>query len=84
VPRRDSGGKRRWLDVVYEEARLVIEIDGAGHRDALEFWDDMDRDNDLKLSGYTVLRFPSYIVRYHPEQVAEKIRKAFHDVGLRI
>lgn len=85
VPRRDSNGKQRWLDVYYEEIRLVIEIDGAGHIDMLEYWDNMARDNDLKLAGgYVVLRFPSYIVRYYPEQVATAIRKAFHDAGIRV
>jgi len=84
VARRDAHGKRRWLDVFYEEARLIIEIDGAGHLDILEYWDDMDRDNDLKLAGYTVLWFPAYIVRYFPELVAAKIRQAFRDAGIRI
>ena len=82
VARRDSRGKRRWLDVFYEQARLVIEIDGAGHMDILEYWDNMDRDNDLKLAGYTVLRFPSYIVRYYPEMVAVKIRQVCRDADI--
>jgi hypothetical protein len=76
VERRDAGGRRRWLDVVYERSRLVIEIDGAAHADALEYWDDMNRDNDLKLAGYTVLRFPAFIIRYSPHLVAATIRRA--------
>jgi hypothetical protein len=84
VPRRDSQGKRRWLDVLYEDVHLAIEIDGAGHLDILRYWDDMNRDNELKLAGYTVLRFPAYIVRYYPELVAAKIRQAFLDAGIRI
>lgn len=74
--RRDSSGKRRWLDAVWETERVVVEIDGAGHLDMLQYWDDMDRDNQLKLSGYTVLRFSSFAVRYAPELVAEQIRAA--------
>ena len=84
MSRRDSHGKRRWLDVFYEEARLAIEIDGAGHLDILEYWDNMARDNDLKIAGYTVLRFPAYIVRYYPELVATKIREALRTAGIRI
>jgi hypothetical protein len=84
APRRDARGKRRWLDVFYEEARLAIEIDGAGHLDILEYWADMSRENELKLAGYTVLRFPAYIVRYYPEQVARAIRKAYANAGIRI
>lgn len=31
VPRLDGNGRRRWLDVYWERARLVVEIDGAAH-----------------------------------------------------
>lgn len=77
--RRDPSGKKRWLDAVWERERVVAEIDGAGHLDMLQYWDDMDRDNQLKLSGYTVLRFSSFAVRYCPGQVAEQIRAALRD-----
>jgi hypothetical protein len=30
MPRRDANGKRRWLDVVWEQAGLIVEIDGEG------------------------------------------------------
>jgi hypothetical protein len=76
VERRDASGRRRWLDVVYEPARLVIEIDGAAHADVLQYWDDMNRDNDLRLAGYTVLRFPAFAIRYSPHIVAATIRRA--------
>lgn len=74
--RRDGDGKRRYLDVVWEWARVAVEIDGAGHLDMLQYWDDMDRDNQLKLRGYTVLRFPAVAVRQCPEKVARQIRAA--------
>jgi very-short-patch-repair endonuclease len=76
VERRDASGRRRWLDVVYERARVVIEIDGAAHADVLEYWDDMNRDNGLRLDGYTVFRFPAFIIRHSPETVAATIRRA--------
>jgi hypothetical protein len=81
VERRDASGRRRWLDVVYERARLVIEIDGAAHADALQYWDDMSRDNELKLAGYTVFRFPAFAVRYSPHIVAATIRRALRATG---
>jgi very-short-patch-repair endonuclease len=74
--RRDSAGRRRWLDAVWEAARLVVEVDGSHHMDAAMCWADMDRDNDLTVGGYRVLRFPAFIVRYHPGHVAGKIRDA--------
>jgi hypothetical protein len=79
VPRRDLRGKRRWLDVVWEKARLIVEIDGAGHADALQRWDDMDRDNSFQLEHYRVLRFPAHIIRYRPDYVAELILKALRE-----
>lgn len=74
--RTDSAGRRRWLDAVWKTARLVVEVDGRHHMDAAQYWADMDRDNDLTVDGYRVLRFPAFLVRYHPGYVARKIRAA--------
>lgn len=83
VPRRDEHGRRRWLDAVWEKARLVIEIDGGAHIDVLTYWDDMDRGNGLQLGHYRVLRFPAWVVRYQPSYVAAQIRQALREVGYR-
>ena len=74
--RLDSTGRRRWLDVLWEAARLIVEVDGIHHLDAAQYWADMDRDNDFTLSGYRVLRFPAFAVRYSPGLVARQIRGA--------
>lgn len=74
VRRKDSHGRNRYLDVLWEKERLVVEIDGAQHADPLHTWDDMSRDNELVVDGYRVLRFPAWLVRYHPEYVAGRIR----------
>jgi hypothetical protein len=81
APRRDGQGKRRWLDAVWERARLIVEIDGAAHMDVGQYWNDMDRDNDLQLQHYRVLRFPAWMIRHHPEHVAGKIRQALREAG---
>jgi hypothetical protein len=81
VPRRDSQGRRRWLDVCWERAGLVVEIDGAAHIDVLEYWDDMDRGNDLTLEHHRVLRFPAWVIRYRPAYVAAKIRQPLREAG---
>jgi hypothetical protein len=83
VPRLDGQGQRRWLDVCWGKARLVVEIDGAAHLDVLQYWDDMSRSNDLTLDGYRVLRFPAGVIRYQPEYVAAKIRQALREAGYR-
>jgi hypothetical protein len=81
VPRRDAQGKRRWLDVVWEQARLIVEIDGAGHIDVLQYWDDMDRGNDFTLKSYRILRYAAFVIRYRSEYVASQIRQALREVG---
>jgi very-short-patch-repair endonuclease len=74
--RDDSTGRRRWLDAVWEAARLIVEVDGIHHMEASQYWADMDRDNDFILNGYRVLRFPAFVVRQNPVYVAAKIRCA--------
>ena len=74
--RQDAAGRRRWLDASWEAARLIVEVDGIHHLDAAQYWADMDRDNDFTLDGYRVLRFPAFVVRYHGDYVAGKIRGA--------
>jgi very-short-patch-repair endonuclease len=82
VPRADEAGRRRWLDAVWEKARLIVEVDGAGHADILQYRKDMDRDNQLKLSGYDTLRYASFAVRYHADYVAGQIRQVLRDRGM--
>jgi hypothetical protein len=81
VPRRDALGKRRWLDVVWDQAGLIVEIDGAGHIDVLQYWDDMSRGNDFTLKHYRILRYAAFVIRYRPEYVASQIRQALREAG---
>jgi Protein of unknown function (DUF559) len=62
VARRDGRGRQRWIDVMWDEWKVVVEIDGAQHDEPLQRWDDMERDNDLNLDDYRTLRFPSWRV----------------------
>lgn len=81
--RIDSAGRRGYLDAAWDQWRIVAEIDGAAHREPLEHWNDMDRDNQLRLAGYQVFRFPAFMVRADPGCVAETIRKALRQAGWR-
>ena len=74
--RRDSHGRRRWLDAVWEEAKLIAEADGLWHMDVTAWWADMRRDNDFTVGGYRVLRFPAFAIRREPYTVARQIRAA--------
>lgn len=79
--RRDSRGRQRWIDVMFDEWKVAVEIDGAQHLEPLEQWDDMDRGNDLTIDGYRLLRFPAWRVRKDPEFVARKILQALRRAG---
>jgi hypothetical protein len=76
VIRLDTNGRRRWLDAYWDQARLVAEVDGRWHMEALAWWADMRRDNELTVSGLRVLRFPAFAVRDEPELVAAQILAA--------
>lgn len=78
---RDSRGRRRWIDVAFEEWKVAVEIDGAQHMRPLDQWDDMERDNDLAAGGYETLRFPAWLVRDNPGYVARKILDALRRHG---
>lgn len=82
VARRDARGRRRWTDVMWDDYKIVVEIDGAQHAgDPLQRWDDMERDIDLALDGYLTLRFPAWLVRDNPEYVARRILEALRKTG---
>ena len=66
---------------MWEEARIIVEVDGIHHMDAAQWWDDMDRENGIKLDGYLVLRFTAFVVRCRPGYVAAQIRDAFRTAG---
>jgi hypothetical protein len=77
--RRDSAGRRRYLDATWRRAdgRLVVaEIDGALHLNARNWWDDQLRQNDIALDGALILRYPSVVVRTEPALVAAQLRRA--------
>jgi hypothetical protein len=81
VIRRDSAGRRRWLDAYWDYALLLAEIDGSWHMEARAWWADMRRDNELTVNGYRVLRFPAFAVREHPGEVARQIAAALRQAG---
>ena len=68
--------KRRWLDAVWEAARLIGEVDGFWPTDAAAWWADMSRDNDFTVNGYRVLRCPAFAIRTEPDRVAQQIQAA--------
>lgn len=75
--RRRIGGRQILPDFTFEEARLVVEIDGwAFHSDPERFASDRARQNTLVLDGWTVLRFTWLQLTEQPEEVLRTIRSA--------
>jgi Protein of unknown function (DUF559) len=61
-------------DLYYPEARLVIEYDGANHRDRLV--EDDRRQNLLLNAGYTMLRFTASDIYNRPDTVVAQVSAA--------
>jgi very-short-patch-repair endonuclease len=80
---RDLAGRLRFLDAVFDPWKVAVEVDGAHHDDVGQRWDDYERDNALILATYTILRYPTYVIREQPERVAREIRMALLRAGWR-
>ncbi|TCB96639.1 DUF559 domain-containing protein [Micromonospora zingiberis] len=81
--RRDATGRRRYLDALFEEWQVHVEIDGSQHLDPATAWADMRRQNDLWQNGDRVLRFPAWAIRHHPTDVIAQLRAALLAAGWR-
>ncbi|MGH3739484.1 MAG: hypothetical protein ACRDT6_28370 [Micromonosporaceae bacterium] len=79
--RRDRQGRRRYLDAYWSRWRLHVEVDGGHHTEVRQWWADMSRQNDLWIAGDRILRFPSWLIRHHPTQVATHLRTALRSAG---
>ncbi|MCA1825199.1 MAG: endonuclease domain-containing protein, partial [Frankia sp.] len=81
--RKDRYGRRRYLDVFWDDFRLVVEIDGAAHMEVTAWWADMRRQNDIVLGPNRVLRFASLMVRSEADDVMAQVRTALELSGWR-
>ncbi|HKW07506.1 MAG TPA: DUF559 domain-containing protein [Candidatus Dormibacteraeota bacterium] len=66
------------VDLLYADARLVIEFDGQNHRDRLAA--DVKRQNALVNAGYQVLRFTASDV-WTPGSIPAAVRRALDRLG---
>ena len=68
-------GSHFTVDMVWQEGRVLVEVDGSQHfRDVDIYEADRQRDYELHLSGYLVLRLSSREVLSDTEQSIDKIR----------
>ena len=76
--RKDATGRWRYLDVDFDEYDLSVEIDGQQHMEALAWWEDMMRNNDLVVDdGKWLLRFAGFALRRQTDRVAEVLQRFF-------
>jgi hypothetical protein len=79
VVRTDPRGRRRYVDaeLVGPDGRVVlVEVDGALHLLAKQYWQDMDRANELTIAGERLLRFPTVVFRTQPARMADQLSRA--------
>jgi hypothetical protein len=63
------------VDFLWHDGRLVVELDGYEfHRTRAAFERDRERDAELKLTGYEVVRVTWRRLRDHPDAVANLVR----------
>jgi hypothetical protein len=78
--RRDSRGRRRYLDVEWRLAngtRLWVEIDGIGHMEATRWYDDLLRAAEIQAApdgGDAPVRLPAAACRADPDRVEAILR----------
>jgi very-short-patch-repair endonuclease len=64
--------------VDFDEYDLSVEVDGQQHMEALAWWEDMMRNNDLVVDdGKWLLRFAGFALRRQTERVAEVLQRFF-------
>jgi very-short-patch-repair endonuclease len=76
------GSISRTGDLVFEDIRLLVEVDGfAFHTDHRRFEDDRIRQNEFVVAGWTVLRFTWWALTQDAERVVQDIRAAIVRLG---
>jgi very-short-patch-repair endonuclease len=80
VIRKGANG-RYYLDVLWEDWHVVVEIDGIQHALAEEVVADALRHNDVTLDHLTVLRLPVLGLRVAADQFFAQVERALGDAG---
>jgi hypothetical protein len=78
---RRDGPRRYFLDVVWEEWGVVVEVDGIQHAWAENIVGDALRQNAVSLKGAKVLRVPLLGLRVAPDDFFEQIEQALREAG---
>lgn len=71
--RRQAPIGRYYADFACLQARLIVELDGAGHDTGQQATHDADRDAWFAREGFEVIRFRNAEVRREPDRIANFI-----------
>ena len=74
---RHLPGGRAYLDIEWEEAKLAVEIDGAGHLFGLQPTFDTLRQNDVALRDTLLLRVDLIGWRIMPDAYLDQVSHAY-------
>ncbi|MBV9487565.1 MAG: hypothetical protein JO246_16155 [Frankiaceae bacterium] len=76
--RKDSAGRRRYLDAEFDlpRERLMVEIDGGIHLRLDKRWEDTAKDNDVAIARKLTLRFPSIAIYTDDARAVAQLREA--------
>jgi Protein of unknown function (DUF559) len=80
--RLTSGGQVRYLDNLYDQARLVVELDGQAYHPPEQRWADSHRDNAHASRGLLTLRYNWADITNRPCAVAAEIAGLLRDRGV--
>jgi len=68
-------GRHYIVDLLWEQGKLIVEIDGYSfHGNRSSFASDRNRDYELMISSYLVLRIPHWEVMDDPDNAMKKIK----------
>lgn len=81
-PRLSLFGSNYYPDVLFDDCRLVLEVDGhTYHSDPNAFQYDRERRNDFVLSGYTVLQFTMQDLETDASRFIRQVRAGLAMLG---
>jgi hypothetical protein len=79
VLRRPGG--RHYLDAVWKEYRLAVEVDGSQHLDASQWDTDLRKAADVVADGMRLLRLTSFAVRHQKGEIGGLLVRALTSGG---
>lgn len=79
--RRDLASGRIYLDVVWAQYGVVVEIDGRHHLDPSSWIGDALKQNAASMAGYVVLRVPNLALHLDPDPFLDQVEAALRRGG---